>query len=69
MNICSASVVGTCPLSEGNTRMCTAAVFAIEGKAKTGQMLINLGMAEYALIHLEYKYYKEIKKNELDFLV
>ena len=69
MNIGSVSVVGTSPLSDGNTRMCIAAVFVIERKGQTEQMLINLRMAEYTVIHPEYKYYKEIKKNELEFLV
>lgn len=41
----------------------------IEGKAETEQMLINLRMAECTVIHSDYKYYMEIKKNVLEFLV
>lgn len=40
----------------------------IEGKAETEQTLINLRMAEHTVIHPDYKYYMEIKKNELNFL-
>lgn len=71
MNICSTSVVETCPLSDLVTQGCiyTAAFFGIEEKNRN---TANAYQCESGWLHCDtsdHKYYMEMKKNKFEFLI